>query len=507
MTVSIKLLFILGLLLILGLRFADFGNNPISLNRDEAAIGYNAWTLAHFGVDEWGSSWPLNFKSFGDYKLPGYIYFTSALFKIMPTNSLTLRLPSALAGLGIVVMAYLISKTYFGKKAGIWAGFIAGVAPWTIFYSRMAYEANLGLFLLLLVIYFCRLRLSFATIIIIGVSYIFSVLTYNTPLLLIPVILGYVWLAPQKAMNRKVVVSATLIFIALAMFWASRPIIAQKKNITLFNDPTVSAQQRNAFVEADSLFERYYNHRLIYYPRLVIERYVKTFSPEFLVVSGGAHPWHSLPGRGHFHLTAYVLAFIGLVMALRKKSFHTIRSLIWLTLLSPLPAIITIDAPHATRSLLTFFLLLLWAGYGLSELSHLLKGTALTFIVLETGIFAIAYFGQYPTNMPKSWPHGIEAALDKAYEEKESDRHIVVVPAVDVNDSPIDAQIYIYVLWHRLITPQAFAQTRIVTPDDAAGQVQVAKVDRVIIKNDRMNMPNGAVVIELHEDGRYEIKD
>ena len=54
-------------------RFGGVGDYP-SLNSDEAAIGYNAYSLLQTGKDEHGQSWPLHFKSFGDYKPGGYFY-------------------------------------------------------------------------------------------------------------------------------------------------------------------------------------------------------------------------------------------------------------------------------------------------------------------------------------------------------------------------------------------------------------------------------------------------
>ena len=56
------------------LRFYKLDSYPVSISWDEAAIGYNAYSIAQTGKDEYGQKFPVLFRSFNDYKLPGYIY-------------------------------------------------------------------------------------------------------------------------------------------------------------------------------------------------------------------------------------------------------------------------------------------------------------------------------------------------------------------------------------------------------------------------------------------------
>ncbi|KKU82941.1 MAG: hypothetical protein UY10_C0019G0001, partial [Microgenomates group bacterium GW2011_GWA2_47_8] len=65
--------FLLVCFLVLAIpRIWQLGILPLALNRDEAALAYNAVLLAETGKDEWGRSWPLALQSFGDFKLIGY---------------------------------------------------------------------------------------------------------------------------------------------------------------------------------------------------------------------------------------------------------------------------------------------------------------------------------------------------------------------------------------------------------------------------------------------------
>ena len=53
-------LFILAIFL----RFTQLGQIPLGLNKDETAIGYNAYSILKTGRDEYGNYMPLYFKSF-----------------------------------------------------------------------------------------------------------------------------------------------------------------------------------------------------------------------------------------------------------------------------------------------------------------------------------------------------------------------------------------------------------------------------------------------------------
>ncbi|MCG2692235.1 hypothetical protein L6272_05415, partial [Microgenomates group bacterium] len=132
--VLIILLFSLGLLGLTA-RFWQFGQVPLSLYWDEAAIGLDARSLLTTGKDLNGNSWlqPL-FFSYGDYKAPVYIWLVTLLGKTISVSELTVRLPSLLASLGI---AWLLFK---------WLGSFVAISylimPWSLHFSRIGFESH-----------------------------------------------------------------------------------------------------------------------------------------------------------------------------------------------------------------------------------------------------------------------------------------------------------------------------------------------------------------------------
>src|SRR5438270_5115493 len=106
-----KFLLIGIILLALLLRFIALGNNPPSLTWDEAAWGYNAYSLGIDGKDEFGRFLPVDFlESFGDFKPPVYAYLDVLPVKIFGLTEFATRFPSALFGVLTVLITYVLTK-------------------------------------------------------------------------------------------------------------------------------------------------------------------------------------------------------------------------------------------------------------------------------------------------------------------------------------------------------------------------------------------------------------
>ena len=95
------------------LRLVALDRYPAGLNADEAALGYNAYSLLLTGRDEHGHVWPVNLESFGDFKPGFYAYLLIPFIKFLGLTELAVRLPSALIGVLAVVFIYLLAKEIF----------------------------------------------------------------------------------------------------------------------------------------------------------------------------------------------------------------------------------------------------------------------------------------------------------------------------------------------------------------------------------------------------------
>src|SRR3989344_6933457 len=106
----------LAIIIIAGfLRFYRITEIPPGINRDEGSIGYTAYSLLKTGMDEYGRVFPVSFESFGDWKLPFYIYTVVPFVSLFGLSELAVRFPSALFGTLTVFITYLLVKELFNR--------------------------------------------------------------------------------------------------------------------------------------------------------------------------------------------------------------------------------------------------------------------------------------------------------------------------------------------------------------------------------------------------------
>ena len=106
---------IVGILFILAftIRFYQLNNPDHGFYLDEAAIGYNAYSILKTGKDEFGKSFPLLFRSFTDFKAPLYIYLTVLPIKILGLGIFSTRFISAFSGSIAVICIYFLLKLVY----------------------------------------------------------------------------------------------------------------------------------------------------------------------------------------------------------------------------------------------------------------------------------------------------------------------------------------------------------------------------------------------------------
>src|SRR5215469_4336369 len=132
---------------------------PYGFHADEAAIGYNAYTLLTKGTDEYGIPFPVFFKSFGEYKSAVQIYSTIPLILVFGLNEFSTRLVSVIYATATLPIIYLVTLELFRKEKqkeyiALSAMFFLAISPWHIQFSRVAYELMPFVFFTLSGLYF-----------------------------------------------------------------------------------------------------------------------------------------------------------------------------------------------------------------------------------------------------------------------------------------------------------------------------------------------------------------
>ncbi|MFA6518445.1 MAG: glycosyltransferase family 39 protein [Candidatus Shapirobacteria bacterium] len=126
-------------------RVVGLDKSPPSLGFDEAALGYNAYSLMETGKDECGNKLPLTLRSFNDYKPALYAYLIIPFYKIFGVSDQAVRLPSAVAGTVSLIFSFLLLKIFIKNKYLLLGIFILiAFQPWRLHFSRNALETNLS---------------------------------------------------------------------------------------------------------------------------------------------------------------------------------------------------------------------------------------------------------------------------------------------------------------------------------------------------------------------------
>src|SRR5579884_1813478 len=139
---------LLVLIILLGafLRLVNLSGNPKSLYGDELTLVYDTYSILQTGHDSTGAAHPLTF-TMGAGRPGGYIYFSLPFVALFGPTVLGVRSLSALSGIAIIFLMFLLGEELFSKEVGLLAAFLTAVSPWDIALSRAGFEAHFALFL------------------------------------------------------------------------------------------------------------------------------------------------------------------------------------------------------------------------------------------------------------------------------------------------------------------------------------------------------------------------
>ena len=124
-------------------RVFDLAGFPAGLHQDEASIGYEAYSLANFGVDRNGYSYPVYPITYGcGGGSPLMIYLNALSSKLFGSSVTVLRGTTAFFGCLTLVLFYLILRKLWNNKVALFGMFVLAFNPWHIMLSRWSLDSN-----------------------------------------------------------------------------------------------------------------------------------------------------------------------------------------------------------------------------------------------------------------------------------------------------------------------------------------------------------------------------
>lgn len=373
---------------------------PTGFTPDEAAFGYNAFTLLKTGKDEWGRPFfqlpAYGLRSFGDDKLPAYAFFVVPSVKLLGLNEGSTRLPNAiLGGLGVIVM-YIISQSAFGrrnKNIGLISAAVYALSPWSIQLSRGAFEANLAVTLLPLTLA-CMIRKK---IIFAGVMGGISMYTYHTPrLVTFPSMLITNFFFANKKSLLSLVIAGVLFFPGLIGMITSGN--SRVSNVSIFSptDNWLSVADRRFESNAQGISDnisRIFSNKLTSVSQEFVNNYLSYFSPQFLVTKGPAESTYGmLTNQGVIYLIDGVALLIWIYFFIKKPTLKQIWLLILILIYPVAAALAKGPGLAANRAALLMPVLIIGISIGYSNLSKSLPSKILKAAIIFGYLVLFAFF-------------------------------------------------------------------------------------------------------------------
>lgn len=475
---------LLSLIILLGLCLRTFqlDQNPVGITWDEAALGYNAYSILKTGKDEYGQILPVVLTSFGDYKPAFYTYLIIPFIIVAGLTEVAVRLPSVMAGVATIFLAYLISGYLLSDKVKlsqrrIYQLLVAGltaIAPLGILFSRVGFETNVALMLNSLAIYgWIRGRQQSWWLVLAAIGFSLSLLTYQSSKMIVPLlIIGcLIWLPLKRRFDRAkvtslIILGITGLLLVGNLFFGGQTDRLATVNLWGYTRPEADQQQiaQEAQTTINSPIYLLWHNHVWYYTRGVAERYLNYYSPKFLAITGDTSPRHRVPDLGVIPYISVVFIFLGLVYFWRSSTPVT-KLILWWWLIAPIPAALARDLTNLVRAenILLPLVFLEAAGWwwlltNLWRFNFIVKIAAISSAVLiistSTIIFLDRYFVHAPIDQSQGWVYGTKQALSIAGLDQTPD--LSKYDQIIISD--VYGQPYIFYLFYSAYDPVKFQQ-------------------------------------------------
>lgn len=443
------------------LRMWKLGTTPTGFYVDEAAIGYNAFSLLKTGRDEFGMPLPILLRSFTVFGAPVYTYFLVLIYAVMGMSVFSTRLLAAVSGVLGVFGIYLLVKKIENKSIALLMALLLSVSPWHLTYSRTVYEVNLGLTFLLISLwcfYLARKRKK-EWLIGAGVFAAVSILAYTANRVTVPLIYMTIFYWQRKWLlkpdNRGVIIKAGVLTLVLLL-----PMISIMKTPGFFSRLdalSILATSRNPWgynPEFQDLSDTVLNHRGLLLLREWMSLYSVFFSPRYLFFLGDPGGRSSFVDIAPLFIWQFPFWLMGIYDYIRNKRLKTElgRLMLAVLVISPLSASVTGDPFASIRALPMVIPHLYFIALGLKLVFSKRKRAGM---VVVSGLLLVSLLRVYLSFFVindyfryKHWNYGARELVEKIAEHPQ-------LPVVLDNSRD---ELYIEVLFFSKYDPKEYQQ-------------------------------------------------
>jgi len=486
-------LIILILIVLVGLflRVYKLDTVPPGLTWDEAALGYNAYSLSQTLRDEYGNFLPMTLKSFGDYKPALYAYLVIPFISVLGLTEIAVRLPSVLAGTGLIIITFLLINLIFKNKwLSLSTAFFTAISPLSIQFSRAGWESNVALFLNALGLYlFLKALKKPGYFIFSAISFSLSLICYQSSKIYVPIIIFGLFLFFRKEIvySKKFITALIFMVFSLALVFTTTFIFGQSDRLAAQNYFAYARPEervRQILAEHDLQtsnppFEILHGEWWSFLSG-TFERYLTYFSPDILFVKGDYSPRHSVPDLGIINFYGLILIPFGFYFLWRRN--ESARKIIfYLLFTATIPAVLSRDLVSMVRALNIVLPLVILEGFGLyflinklAEVIPVKKAIVSFFVFLLISLNVIMFIDSYFVHLPKEysadWLYGYKQALEDVPDDLSKYDRVIF--------SDQYGQPYIYYLFYKKYSPEKF-QNQAVLEQKTVDVGTVRRIDNI----------------------------
>lgn len=447
-------LIILLLIVFVGLilRFYNLGEIPYGFHRDEAYLGYNAYSILQTTKDINGAFLPLHLESFL-YSPAGYSYFSIPFVSLFGLSSFSTRFASAFFGSFSIFLVYVLGSMLFSfsrykKAVSLVSAFLFAVSPWSIVLSRTATENVLVVFFLLLgTILFIRFyqKNNIYFLLFSFLSFVLTLFLYQAPRAFLPFYIPLLFFAFGFVKKRKQMFLMSVLFVILILFpifliVSSTNLSLRIRTVSIFASTEtplkVNEQIREEGENGIGLMQtRIFHNKAVGFIGDFLDNYFSHFSYSFFFTDVGFPDRYRVPLGSLLFVVQLPFLLIGTWFLLKNDTRVATFLLGWV-FISPLGSALTFDdVPNLQRTLLMLPPLLFLTAFGVVQSYRILKKKKIYKIVFyillciflyQMVFYFRQYFIHYSLYRPWYRQDGYKELVEKVNAQKGKYKNIAI---------------------------------------------------------------------------------
>lgn len=449
-----KKFFLIAILILAAyLRLWNLGSVPPSASMDEASIGYNAYSVAKIGVDEYGTFPLISQRAYDDWRRSSYLLLVVPFVALLNLQVVAIRLPAAILSIVTIWAVYRIVRALFSKQTArahftaLFASLLLAISPWHIYISRLGHESNAYLsFFVLGVLFFLEGIKIKQKLFVALLFFALSLISYYAGQVIVPLFgLGLLFVY-RKALVSIVISDKKVFFLACISFLLFIPVLwsvfspsalirfqgtSTFKPEAHWKEFTERVVRRNKAVENRDIIGAILYDRRLFPVKVFLEGYLSHFQFKWLFANSGGESF-KVPHLGLLYLWEIPFIIIGIWAFLKNRDLDgRAKKIVFLWFfLAPFPAAIATQAPHAMRSYAFLPTWQIFTAFGLVYLFVTLKKiktlNLLAFIfliIMSSQSFYKNYYSVFPKEQSRSFLFALSKAIpyvlarENAYEK------------------------------------------------------------------------------------------